>query len=188
MNVRDLQPGDILLHSDTSPAFGARGIRLITGSKFTHCALVLQDGRILEQWTRRRIHKDAFAYAAKTLTKGESLTVVRPKFTIVFDPDFIREGNLYGVGCILDALINHAFAWAYHLGWLKRNQPEEIGDDKYYPMAFFSRLGGLDCSALVAATLHMGSRVWCSDVRCVEPDDFANHGEDFQNLGVLDFS
>lgn len=188
MLPQDLLPGDILLHTDKTPGFGARGVRLFTGSKFSHCSVVLQGGHVLEQWTRRRIHTDVRSYASLVLSQGEELFVVRPRFTVVFEPEFIREGNLYGGWCILDALINHAIGRLYQLGWLKSNQPEWLGDGAYHPTAFFSRMGGLDCSALIAAVLGMGSRPWCSDIRCVEPDDFANHTEDFDQLGVLDFS
>lgn len=185
MRASNLKPGDILLHSDTTPSFGARGVRLFTGSRYTHCAVILQDGRILEQGFRRRIHKDIPAYVKATLTSGEILSVARPTFTTVFNSTVITKGNLYGITCIVDALINHALGRAYQLGWLRKNQPEFMDNETYRPTAFFARLGGLDCSALVAKALHLELRPWCSDVRCVEPDDFVNHS-DFEFLGLLE--
>ena len=171
-----LQPGDVLLHKDRTPSFGARGIRLITGSKYTHCSLVLPDGSILEQGLKRRIHFGLKAYCKKTLTQGESLELARPKFEPRFNYAYVTTGDFYGWNCIVDALINHGLG-----------RVADLFGCHYTYKPWLSRFWGLDCSALVASASRLDECVaWCYENRIVEPDDFANHPESYELLGELD--
>lgn len=173
---QDLQHGDVLLfvrHKHSSLL--VKMIRLITGSQFTHAAIVLEVDQkkfVLEQENERMHSYLPFYYAFK----DEEIYAYRPKFPI---PNIVfQEFNRldYGYLCIIDCAINHL------LGLFNSKR-------EYKPLLtklFKSKT--VTCSALVAQVLKLTNNVnWCKYVETVEPDDFANHSETFTSLGSIDW-
>jgi hypothetical protein len=179
MNYKDLQHGDVLLFNRRQhQSITVRLIRLITGSQFTHCGIVVKvDGQlyVLEQMNER-MHSRLDFYYAKL---GETVVCSRPKFTV--DPnvnilDFYREN--YGYTNIIDCAINHFMHRITFGKW------------EFRPI-LVPRLKAatIICSALVATVLQLDKHAtWCKYLGVVEPDDYANHTETFDILGEIEFA
>lgn len=174
LTFKDLRQGDVVLHiaSDRSVSFGGRGVWVVTGNSCVHCGLVVFTDTVIEQSFTRRVHHPA-SEVYKSILKSESLRVVRPRFPVTLDLSLVTVGNFYGVWTILDLLINHGMGWVFK-SWT------------YRPW-LTSLFGGRVCSSLVAGILMVDKHAeWCHDTRVVEPDDFVNHPESFEDLGVLE--
>ena len=176
MNASDLQHGDVLLYDWVKNAsIDARGIRLIEGSKYTHCSVVQEIEGIhfvLEQ-LGERMHSYLPFYYAET---GEEITCFRPKFKAPEANQNSFTRNPYGYLSILDALINHFIGLFSN----KRYKP--------WMMTFF-KSKNVDCSILVGKVLELESNAqWCYDINVLEPDDFYRHPESFEDLGTIDWT
>lgn len=178
MKASDLLHGDVLLFDwRAHQSIYERGIRLITGSRFVHCAIVQsivlmanEDGmpyvfvnHVLEQLQERRCEP-------VELYKPDpqcSIICVRPKFTpLSFNAGFVNHAG-YNYWSIADSLINHFL----HRLTLKRW--------RFWPMLTKLKPDLCDCSQLVADVLGMARWDIC------EPDDFINSS--FDNLGAVEW-
>lgn len=174
MLISDLKYGDVLLYVE-SPKYSSilvKNIRLITGSKYTHSAIYIDDGNkfILEQLLLRVI---TFVYDYK-LEVGEEVYIVRPKFEVKEINEDLYKHKPYGIFSILDDALNHLLGRLTFGNWTKK-----------CILGRFS--SNITCSALVAECLNLANNVnWCYDNRIVEPDDYFNHTEDFDFLGRLE--
>ena len=179
INCTQLKHGDVLLFE--RKRYGGvlpRIIRLITGNKMTHVAIVMEiDNRkfVLEQLTPRTHSYLPFYYA---LT-GEIIHCVRPKFTlpaIINNSDFEREK--YGTLAIIDCAINHFIGLFLGKNWEYKRILARLFKSKR-----------LICSALVAKILKLELNAdWCHDYHVVEPDDYINHLENFSYLGIVNWT
>ena len=173
----DLRHGDVLLYEHKrNQSLFVRGIRLITGSKFSHVGIV-QDVSytklILEQLSERE-YSDFHFYKPDV---GEVIHIVRPRFPVPPTDSRLINHQGYGHWGIVDCLINHA------LGRLL------FGKWTYRPMLSLLKPDNIICSALVATVLRLNfSAPWCSYLQVVEPDDYYNHAETFQYLGIVDWA
>lgn len=179
MNIVDLQHGDILLYENSKrQTFYGRSIRLITGSKFVHCAIVmtkLASGKqlncklFLEQLSCRMLSVGEIY----TRDAGEKIFVVRPLLDTPgpLTKEFAKPES-YGYFCITDSLINHFIALFYK---------------KWQFRSFLGlRSNKIDCSALNALILNSSYSIYFANPKIVEPDDFYNHEEMFKHMGYLD--
>jgi hypothetical protein len=179
MNYTELQHGDVLLFNRRQhQTITERLIRLITGSQYTHCGIVVKvDGQlyVLEQMTER-MHSRLDFYYAKL---GEVIVCARPKFEIdqnINILDFYREN--YGYTNIIDCALNHLFGRVTFGKW------------EFKPILVPRiKASTIICSALVATVLQLDKHAaWCKYVGVVEPDDYYNHAETFNILGTIDFA
>jgi len=164
-------------HHRTGQSLMVRGIRLVTGSRYVHCAVVQDFGYtklVLEQlgertFTDLRLYRD---------DAGEHIYVARP----AFDPPKPPRGAFfqkiaYGYLGIVDCLINHAIC---RLSW---------GKWVYRPMLGRLTPRNIICSTLVAQVLDLSrNTTWCKCPAVVEPDDYYNHRESFSFLGEVDWT
>ena len=175
MKASELKHGDILLYEEGRQATTAsRLIRLVTGSKFTHVSIVQEIYRIkfvLEQLGERTHSYVPLYYVAP----GEVVHCVRPKFTPVKATVKIFERKPYGYWSICDVAINH-FIGLFNKNWVYR--------------PWFMRWvknPNIDCSILVGEALNLKDEAsWCNHLGVLEPDDFYNHTETFEYLGVVE--
>jgi hypothetical protein len=172
----DLQHGDVLAYIHRKNAgLLVDTIHLIEGSDYTHSSVVLEiynNEFILEQHSLR-MHSYLPLYYALS---GEEIYCFRPRFTpppATFE-EFNRDS--YGILGIIDSLLNHTIGliirkWQYRPLLVRLfNNPKII------------------CSALVAKVLDLEHNTkWCKYYQVVEPDDFANHPEDFEPLGLIEW-
>ena len=181
ISYTNLQHGDVILFEKRRQrGFLPSAIRLVTGSKYTHVGVVINVGGVklvLEQLTRRRISLLKFYYTEQE--NYEFLHVVRPRFGVplFISPEWFRDRK-YGYLGLLDSLVNHS-AGLIDSKW------------KYKPTFSGMNPKNLDCSGLVATVLNLGCATDWVKVgyeSVVEPDDFANHPENFDYLGELVFS
>lgn len=179
VNASDLQHGDVLLYEHKKYAtFLSRLIRIIIGNKMTHSSVIIKvDNRkfVLEQLAIRTHSYLPFYYAFE----GETIHCIRPKFTppsIMLNSDFERQK--YGNLAIIDCAINHFIGLITDGRW------------KYRPiLAKLFNSKRIICSALVAKILRLDLNTkWCNDYHVVEPDDFINHCEDFNYLGIINWN
>lgn len=174
-----LQHGDVLLYEHRKHVnFFRLGIRLITGSRFTHCGVIQQDMSnpnnffVLEQLTERTHSWLPFYYAED----GEVIHVVRPVFTppILNSEHFQRKP--YGYLSIIDCLINHFLGRITFGKWI-------------YKVILAKKSTNIVCSSVVGKVLDLPNNVsWCTDIKLLEPDDYFNHWKDFQYLGEIDWT
>ena len=176
MDYTQLQHGDVLIYEHKShQSFLVRAIRLITGSKFVHAAVVVKVNEelyILEQQQQRMHSRIDFYYAFV----GEVIHCVRPKFEVdtnINILDFYREN--YGYINILDCLLNHTVSILTLKHWV------------FKPILVkLFRTKTIVCSALVAKVINLFSHAaWCKHITTIEPDDYYNHKETFDYLGIV---
>ena len=172
MKTCDLRHGDVLLfnHRSHVPLF-ARCIRLITGSKFTHCAVIIHTDMdemlVLEQLHERQY--SLLHYYQPDV--GAEITVMRPRFYIPTTGVELRINHSgYNYWSLVDCLINHLMGNLTCGRWKRR------------AMLSRKKEGLRDCSQLVGWVLSMEN--W----RELEPDDFCDRERKrFFYLGVLEF-
>jgi hypothetical protein len=173
MRSSDLCHGDVLLFNwQAHQSIYERGIRLITGSRFVHCAIVqevilgpyVRTILVLEQLQERRCEP-------VELYKPDpqcSIICMRPKFTpLPFNAAFVNHAG-YNYWSIADSLINHLLHRLTLKRWQFRPMLTKLKPDLY------------DCSQLVAKLLN--DKLWQTQ----EPDDFFNNSA-FDNLGIIEW-
>ena len=179
MKFSELLHGDVLLYEHRKKAnFITKAIRLVTGSQYVHCGIVLEIDRkkyILEQMTERMHSYTPLYYNFD----GEVIHCVRPTFAIPEINEYkVCQRYNYGYHGIVDCLINH------FLGRIS------FGLWEYKPL--LTRLIKTErtiCSTLVARILDLQNNTkWCKYPEVVEPDDFGNHVEDFVYVGTVEWS
>ena len=172
MQKSDIKHGDVCLFKRREyQSFFATGIRLITGSEYTHVGIILfiNGSPVLFEQLERRIYRFIELY---NLEKYEEVFIVRPKFTVPGTNRDLFKYRKYNYLGIADCLINHT------IGLI-------IPSHKYIPL--LSRFTKKTiCSQLVADCLDLKNNTdWCKYHEVVEPDDYINHKEDFTFMGQL---
>ena len=179
MKLSDLRHGDIILYEKSKRAnLFVRGIRLITGSQFTHVGMVIKDTEtnynlgciiFIEQLAARTISIGEIY----TTESAEVLHVVRPNFgkPAALSKEFARH-KTYGYLCILDALINHFIG---------------LFNDNYTYRQFVGQWSkNITCSGLVAELLNTSNYMYFRIPQAVEPNWFIRETNKFTYLGILD--
>lgn len=182
MDPKDLQHGDILLFEKGSKhgTLLGRLIRLITGSRFTHTAIVLQNFAherfIVEQTGRVKVTKLSeykFKNPIKvTVWRNSALWLTSDAMTCAWK----MVGVSYGVLNLFEILFQHLMSrmvkyWRWHSVFLPANRRK------------------CTCSGLVAKILVAGTRPperarHFTETTIIEPDDF-NELRGFKQIGVL---
>jgi hypothetical protein len=174
----DLMHGDVLLYErKKNISLMVRGIRFVTGNKFTHSGFVVEVERnryIVNQLNyRQKTHIDIYEPLP-----GEVIHCVRPTFAIPEqDEDELFYRRAYGYLSIMDCLINHAMGRISFGHWTYRPLLKKL---------FNTRT--VICSTMVADALNLKKNTqWCRYYEVVEPDDYANHSENFMYVGIVDW-
>ena len=179
VKAAELQHGDVLLyhHNPRYSNLFVKGIRLVTGSKVQHTAIVWEvdgDKFVLEQLLTRSHFKLDFYYDFP----GEDIVCVRPLFPIPAQDTkkmFRRED--YGISPIVYCMINH-FIGLFVDKWQARPFVHKIWQKKL-----------IDCSGLVALILKLRENTdWCKYPSVVEPGHYLLHPESFMVIGPVDWS
>lgn len=168
----DLKHGDVVLYEHrTHQSLLARCIRLITGSKYTHAGIILMinGSPVIFEQLGRRIYRFVELY---NVDLGEHAYIYRPKFKVPGTDRSLFKYKTYGYLKLVDCLINHFFSLFY----FQHEYKPYLG--KYAKTKI--------CSQLVADCLDLKNKVdWCKYHEVVEPDDYANHDENFLFMGQL---
>lgn len=168
----DLKHGDVVLYEERShQSFIVRAIRLITGSKYTHAGIVLMinGSPVIFEQLDRRIYRFVELY---NLDIDEHVYVYRPNFVAPGTDRNLLKYKKYGYIKLVDCLINH-FIGLFNLNHRYRPYLSKYTKNKI-------------CSQLVADCLDLKNHVnWCDYHEVVEPDDYANHENDFKYMGNL---
>lgn len=161
MKKEQLQYGDVLLY-EGSKSLIQKLIRLVTGSKFTHVAVVIEFANLLvfEQLIKRK--STLVLYYQDEL----KIIVMRPKFNVKPIDFKLINNSKYGWVLTIDHLLNHGIGRILH-GWKHRHILSRV----------FQR-DRMDCGHLVSSVLGY----WPNEIP--EPDDYSN--DKFENLGELE--
>ncbi len=95
----ELQPGDVLLHNDDSPA--ARLIRLLDGTEVHHASLVLPSARVAESMLKSGVVERGLGESVEP-RRWVLVRRFRPRRPASLEPvverarDLVREGHRYG--------------------------------------------------------------------------------------------
>jgi hypothetical protein len=182
MYPRDLQHGDVLLYEKGSKhgTLLGRLIRLITGSRFTHTAIVLQNCNherfVVEQSgvvSVTNVSNYKFTQPTKiTVWRNDSLWLTQDAMHMAWR----MTGVKYGVANLFEIMLQHLLGRVLK-GW--RWNPVFLPPDRLK----------CTCSGLVAKILVAGIRPLeksrhFAKTTIVEPDDF-NELRGFRQIGVM---
>jgi len=178
MKSSDLMHGDVLLYErKKNISFMVRGIRFVTGNKFTHSGFIVEvEGNkyVINQLNRReKTHLSIYEPLP-----GEVIHCVRPTFAIPpQDEDELLNRRTYGYLSIIDCLINHGLCRISFGKWSYRPLLKRLFNTKT-----------VICSTMVADALNLKKNTqWCRYHEVVEPDDYANYANDFMYVGIIDW-
>ena len=176
MKSSELQHGDVLLYVHRkNVGLLVDTIHFVEGSIYTHTSVIMDvdDNKFNLEQHSLRMHSYLPLYYA---LEGEEMYCFRPKFippSATFD-EFNRKS--YGILGIIDSLLNHIIGLVIRNWQYRPLLAKLFNDDK------------IICSALVAKVLDLEHNTkWCKYYQVVEPDDYANHPEDFEPLGLVEW-
>lgn len=177
MQYTDLRHGDVLLYERSKRInLYSRVIRLIIGSKVVHVSILQElNGElyVLEQSLSRSCLHVSFYEALD----GEVISCARPKFKAPPTNLKLFKRGRYSYISIFDSLLNHTLNQIY---------PKWI----FKPLLVrLFKVTKFMCSALVAKALKLDEKFdWAIYPSVVEPDDFVNRIDLFEQLGVVEWN
>jgi hypothetical protein len=176
MYLDQLKHGDVLLYEfKTNQSLFVKSIRFATKSQFSHTAVIQDVGseQVLLEQLKVRTQSILSMY---TLISGEVIHVMRPRFTVPSAQKVLFDQKPYGILGILDCALNHLIGLVIRT-WQHRPM-----------LAKLFKSANVVCSAAVALVDDLKNNTkWCLHPECVEPDDYYNHQEDFEYLGILEW-